>query len=554
VIPSGRWLAPVAVLATVVLAAGCGSGSSSSSSATSNVNPSEIPNGGTLNWPLTEPVSMTPLHGQEDQGVSVEKSVFAGLVDYDPKTLATVPSIATSWEHNANETVFTFHLRSGVKFQPGQNGENYGDVTADTFVQDWGIACAKGTASEVSYILQPVKGFDQCANTNTQVLSGVKALNPTTLQVTLSAPFADFPGTLGHPVTWAFPPQLARTPTEEKAFEKFPVGAGPFQFVSFVPNKSIVIKKFPGYFGTPAHLNEVSFQIYPSSNEEAPFQAFKSGQEDYARIPTGQVKATQADPTLGPDVQTGTELSLYYYGFQLNGNNELAHNKTLRQALAWGTNSPAIVNNINEGIGTVADGLVPPGIPGFKPGMSPYHYDPSKAAQLVKTSGDPNPSIELSYNTDPGNQRIAEALAQGYEASGFKVKISNYDWGTFLDKLSKGQLEFWRLGWLADYPLMDNFLFPLFDSKQAGLNNYTFYNNPKVDAALLAARAEPNAAKRYADYNAVGKVIMQDVPEIPIYYYGVARVKSPQVINFQYDEMGVPHFAVMGVDRSQPHT
>ncbi len=61
--------ATVAVIATVVLAAGCGSGSSSSSSsATTNVNPSEIPNGGTLNWPLTEPVSMTPIHGQEDQG------------------------------------------------------------------------------------------------------------------------------------------------------------------------------------------------------------------------------------------------------------------------------------------------------------------------------------------------------------------------------------------------------------------------------------------------------------------------------------------------------
>ena len=61
--------------------------------------------------------------------------------------------------HNADNTVFTFHLRSGVKFQPGQNGENYGDVTADTFVKDWGIACAKDTASEVSYILEPIAGL-----------------------------------------------------------------------------------------------------------------------------------------------------------------------------------------------------------------------------------------------------------------------------------------------------------------------------------------------------------------------------------------------------------
>ncbi len=103
-----------------------------------------------------------------------------------------------------------------------------------------------------------------------------------------------------------------------------------------------------------------------------------------SRIPSGQVKATEADPTARNDVRFGTELALYYYGFQLNGDFTLAKNKMLRQALAWATNSPAIVNNINEGVGTVADGLVPPGIPGFKPGMSPYHYDPTKAKAVVE--------------------------------------------------------------------------------------------------------------------------------------------------------------------------
>ena len=59
-----------------------------------------------------------------------------------------------------------------------------------------------------------------------------------------------------------------------------------------------------------------------------------------------------------------------------------------------------------------------------------------------------------------------------------------------------------------------------------------------MDAAAEAARAEPDAAKRYADYNHIGQMIMEDVPEIPIYYYGYARVVSPQIINFAYDEMG----------------
>ena len=67
-----------------------------------------------------------------------------------------------------------------------------------------------------------------------------------------------------------------------------------------------------------------------------------------------------------------------------------------------------------------------------------------------------NPEVTLNYNTDPGHQRIAEALAQGYKEAGFTVKLANYEWGAFNDKLFKGELEFWRSGWGADYPLMDN--------------------------------------------------------------------------------------------------
>jgi len=382
----------------------------------------------------------------------------------------------------------------------------------------------------------------------------VKALDPLTLQVTLSKPFADFPTTLGHTVSWAFPPELADTKAKQKAFEQHPVGAGPYQFVSWTHNKSVVIKKFPGFFGTPGHVDQFDFAIYPSADDVAPFNAFKAGQLDFAHIPSGQRRATFADPQLGKDALSGFQFILYYYGFQLNGDNLLAKNKSLRQALAWATNSAAVVNNVNEGVGKVADGLVPAGLPGYQPGMSPYHYDPAKAKELITQSGVSNPAVTLSYNTDPGHQRIAEALAQGYEQAGFKVKLANYEWGAFLDKLSKGELEFWRLGWQADYPLMDNFLYPLFYSKQAGLNNYTYYNNPEVDQMLLDARAESDQQKRYDDYNAIGKKIMEDVPEVPIYFYGLADVVTPQAVNFIVDKMGQSRLELVGLDRSKSHT
>ena len=548
-----RLVTAFAALSVLALGgAACGGGSSSSGTeGTTNETPqSQIKTGGTFSFPLyAEPVSITPLHGQESEGVQVEKSIFSGLVDYDPDTLKVVPSIATSWSPNSNASVWTFHLRKGVFFYP----KKYGEVTADTFVKDWGIICGKDTASEVSYILAPIKGFDQCTASTNHVLSGVKAIDKYTLQVTLSNPFADFATTLGHPVSWAFPPQLADTTAKQKQFEHNPVGAGPFYFVKWDHNKQIVIKRNPDFWGPKPHLDSVSFQIFPDGDYNAAFLSWKAGKLDYADVPPGQVRSTKSDPKIGKDYFHAPQLAIYYYGFTLQGNNPVAKNKTLRQALNYATNSPAVVNQVQEGVPTIADGLVPPGIPGYVKGISPYHYDLNKAKALVKQSGFTG-QLTLGYNTDPGHQRIAEALIQGYKSAGLNVKAENFEWGTYLDKLSKGELDFWRLGWIADYPSMDNFIYPMFYSKEAGNNNSTFYKNPTVDRMLLQARAETDTTKRFDLYNRIQKLILSDAPEIPIYFYGTARVISPQVQNFKYDAMGIAHFAVMGVDPSKPAT
>ena len=91
-------------------------------------------------------------------------------------------------------------------------------------------------------------------------------------------------------------------------------------------------------------------------------------------------------------MQLGTELALYYYGFQLNGDYHACQEQDAAAGAGLGHQlARPSSNNINEGVGKVADGLVPPGIPGYKPGMSPYHYDLDKAKALVKASGVPHP-------------------------------------------------------------------------------------------------------------------------------------------------------------------
>jgi ABC-type oligopeptide transport system substrate-binding subunit len=103
-------------------------------------------------------VSVTPLYGGDAAGIVVERNVFAGLVDADPSTLRTVPSIARSWSSSADGRRFTFHLRAGVSF-----GSGAGPVTADTFVQDWALLCSRPVASPNAAVLSSVAGYGRHA-------------------------------------------------------------------------------------------------------------------------------------------------------------------------------------------------------------------------------------------------------------------------------------------------------------------------------------------------------------------------------------------------------
>ena len=102
-------------------------------------------------------------------------------------------------------------------------------------------------------------------------------------------------------------------------------------------------------------------------------------------------------------------------------------------------------------------------------------------------------------------------------------------------KSSKGEIIFYRLGWLADYPTMDNFLYPLFYSKSA--DNYSGYSNPEVDKLLIEARSTIDQEQRIAKYREVEKLILKDAAFAPIYFYGTSRIVQPYVKGFILDAM-----------------
>lgn len=496
--------------------------------------------GGTMRLHINEPVSLDPPNSYESEGIQIIRQVWDGLFTYDPNTLEVVPVLCEKYEVSDDGLTYTFYIKKGVKFHSGK------ELKAEDFVYSWTRAVLKDNATYLAYHFSPVVGYDECQDGSSEEFSGVKALDDYTLQVTLKYPYADFINTLGH---CAFYP--VNKESIEAAGDKvseMPDGTGPFKFVKWEHDQYVDLVRNDDYYGQKAYLDGVKYVIIPE--EQTAFLEFQAGNLEYTEIPVGQIKATQADPQWKDGVIVHPFLGLYYYGMNMNAE-PFKDNLALREAISLMIDRQNICDVISEGVSAPATGFVPPGIPGFQENAMGYAFDLEKAKEKLTEAGYPEgkglPVLKLGYNTGAGHEKIAEAIQADAAKIGIKIEVEGYEWGTMLEKAKAGEIIFYRLGWQADYPTMDNFLYPLFYSKSS--DNYSDYNNPEVDKLLLEARSTTDKAQREAKYQEVEKMILKDAAFAPIYFYGTRRIIQPYVKGFILDNMENYSLAKVWLDK-----
>jgi len=314
-------------------------------------------------------------------------------------------------------------------------------------------------------------------------------------------------------------------------------------------NRYVTMVRNPDYWDpdNAAYLDEVDAKIIPESSTA--WLEFQKGNIDYTDVPPGQLQVAENMPQVKSGEWTAKqwpEISTYFIGFNMNnpvvGTPAGDTGLQIRSAMAMSADKQNVIDIVKEGAGVPATGIVPEGMPGFKPDQSPYTYDPDAAKAIVDGLGSV-PTLQYWYNTDEGHQKVAEVLQAGWKAVGINVELSNYEWGTFLDMLAKSEKgdakssEVFRMGWLPDYPSMDNFLYPLFHSSQSA-TMYTFYNNPEFDDLVIQARQTTDTEQRYNLYLQAEKIMLTDAPCIPIYFYRSFRVTNNRIGGFVYDPMG----------------
>lgn len=502
--------------------------------------------GGVYNYSLSaNPPAIDAVGVQESEGWQVAHNTLEGLVAYELDEtggMQAVPKIAESWQANDDATVWTFTLKQGVMFQAPVSRE----VTAQDFVDSWNRATDPDNGSYTSYILAPIQGADDGGYWDSDAgLTGVKAIDDYTLEVTLRYPFAEFPQTIGHPVAAVTPVDYIEE-IGAKKYNRTPVGTGPFMVKEWKNNRYITLVRNPDYWDADnaAYLDEINMQIILESSTS--WLEFQKGNIDYTTVPPGQVKVAENMPEVKSGEWTAKawpSLATYFVGFNMN-NPVVGGDQGLeiRKAMVLSADSENVINVVNEGVSLPATGIIPEGVPGYEPNQTPYAYDPEAAKEVVGGLGSV-PTLQYWYNTDEGHQKVAEVLQAGWKAVGIDVELSNYEWGTFLDKLAKSEKgdakssQVFRMGWIADYPAMDNFLYPLFHSSQSA-TMYTFYNNPEFDDLVIQARQTTDDTQRRNLYLQAEKVMLTDAPCIPIYYYRDFRVSNNRIGGFTHDPMG----------------
>ena len=526
-----------ALLALALAVAACGS------TASDKASPGTPKPGGTYNFPLgLEPPSIEPLNAQESEGMQVAHQIFQGLARYEPQadgSLLAVPDIAESWSSNDDATVWTFRLKHGVTFQRPVGRE----VTARGFVDAWNYVTDPANQSYMVYVLAPIKGSD-AAGYAKGGLRGVKALDRYTLQVTLKYPFAELPQILGMPVAAVWPLAYMKK-IGHQAFQSRPIGTGPYMVAKWAHGKYIDLVRNPDYWDVAraGYVDSIHLPIIPPPEEQ--WREFQKGSIDMMWVrATGvpQVDTVENDPNVKSGTWTATKwpmLCVAYIGLnqrspRLGG----AANLPLRQALNYSVDQKALIDGALEGVPAEPKGFVPDGIPGADLSALAYPFDQGRAEKLMTQSGG-DASLDYWYRTEPGYARIARVLQAGWAKVGIRVTLNDFEWGTLVSKLTQGEDdELFITGWLADYPSIDDFLYPLFHSGSSGTGSCTSYNNPEFDRLLEQARATTDAGRRLRLYAQAERLVLSDAPVIPLYFYRDYRITNNRVQNQVFNPMG----------------
>lgn len=482
-----------------------------------------------------EPASLDPHKVESDVEFNIISDLFEGLVSVSPQG-EIQPRLALKWE-NKDNLIWTFHLRPGITWSDGSA------ITAHDIVWSWQRLVTPTTASPyASYPgnMHIVNARDISEGKQPPETLGVKALDDTTLQVTLNQPNAAFLAMLAHPSLVPIDKVLVERFGDKWTKPEHIVTSGPYTLSKWVVNERIVAQRNPKYWDNEhTVINKVTY--LPITSEAADVNRYKAGEIDIVyTVPVNQFALLKK--TMGSQLNVAPQLATYYY--ELNTTKPPFNDPRVRRALNMGLDKDIIADKV-MGQGQRPAWLISqPDIGGVtlkQPDYASWPRDKriAEAKKLLNEAGfnESHPLVfNLLYNTSETHQRIAIAASSMWKKNlGVEAKLQNQEWKTMLDTMHTHNFDAVRYAWIADYDDAASFLnnFRTGDSE-----NTSQYSNPAYDKALHDAAKAADTAARGKFYQQAEDLLAEDVPAIPVYHYVRTHLVKPWVGGFEPDKLG----------------
>lgn len=451
--------------------------------------------------------------------------VVESLVEADPK-FNLKPQLAESWKM-LDDTRWEFILRHGVKFHDGQ------PLTAQAVVQ-----CLQRTLK----LDASVKRFTK--------IKQMEAKDANTVIIETDQSYAMLPAALVYSDTGIVSP---RSKTNAQGAILHPIGTGPYQLVEWKPAENVVrLRKFDDYWGKKPAIKNIVFRAVPDPATRS--MEIQKGSLDFIPdAPYGDLGLLRKS---GLNVEITNTARLYLLSFGSLTGTPYA-DPAVRQAISMAIHRDQIVKRILFGMGKAAAAPFEASMSFANQTLKPLPYDPQKAKDLLAEAGwkdsDGNGIVDkdgrpfamtlFTYPQRPGLRPMAQALQAQLQQIGLKVDIRVMDYSAIVDTMKPGDMRLTAAA-TAMIPDPDYFLRNYYYSK--GDSNSWGYHNSEVDHLLDQGSQSTNAQKRKAIYDEIQKIIYQEMPVVPVSYYGVNVVMKPEVKNFVFNP--VAHDYMLNTD------
>lgn len=444
--------------------------------------------------------------------------IFNGLGRADEHGVIK-PDLARGWEISPDGLVYTFTLRSDVTWSDG----------------------APFSAADVIYTIQTIQSSDYPGLTDIAALWSTVAItevNPTTVRMQLSEPFAPF---LDYATIGILPSHLlqdisaADLPLAQ--FSRQPIGTGPF-VLDELTTEHATLSPNPRYYGQRPYINALQFIFYP--DHESVLAAYERGQvEGISQVTSELLERARALPKLDLQSAQLSGMTLVFF----NTTKPQFQDPLVRQALLYGMDRQKLIDEILQGQGIPGAGPLLPNSWAYDDTIQKYPFDPARAMRLleeagwqdinddgVREKGGDQLAFTLVTNTDdPARARIAQQLADNWNKLGAAVQVELAPAPALVQETLRPRnfdaVLFGITQLPADpdpYTLWHSTQTP--DKAEAG-QNYSGWENPQADDVLQEARRTTDSARRTELYRQFQQLFMQDVPAAilyyPVYTYGI---------------------------------